>query len=232
MGKSRGNFCTSKGCAERQSFAFRREHGRCSCGFHIGLWLSLVERFVRDEEAAGSNPASPRISNSTADLPRVFPNTAYETLEIRTQFGCEARQRGSYKSKAPLAEPSPQAWIIPPAREFPESTANLPRVFPNTAYETLEIRTQFGCEARQRGSYKSKAPLAEPSPQAWIIPPAREFLVVAQTSRESCRDCCVESREIRNAVRLPCAAMLPARIPRRSSKTPPLTGPDRSFPTS
>ena len=26
--------------------------------FH-GLWLSLVERFVRDEEAAGSNPASP-----------------------------------------------------------------------------------------------------------------------------------------------------------------------------
>jgi hypothetical protein len=26
---------------------------------HYGLWLSLVERFVRDEEAAGSNPASP-----------------------------------------------------------------------------------------------------------------------------------------------------------------------------
>ena len=27
--------------------------------FTDGLWLSLVERFVRDEEAAGSNPASP-----------------------------------------------------------------------------------------------------------------------------------------------------------------------------
>ena len=27
--------------------------------FPHGLWLSLVERFVRDEEAAGSNPASP-----------------------------------------------------------------------------------------------------------------------------------------------------------------------------
>jgi hypothetical protein len=26
---------------------------------NFGLWLSLVERFVRDEEAAGSNPASP-----------------------------------------------------------------------------------------------------------------------------------------------------------------------------
>ena len=24
-----------------------------------GLWLSLVERFVRDEEVVGSNPASP-----------------------------------------------------------------------------------------------------------------------------------------------------------------------------
>ena len=28
----------------------------------VGLWLSLVERFVRDEEAAGSNPASPTTS--------------------------------------------------------------------------------------------------------------------------------------------------------------------------
>jgi hypothetical protein len=29
---------------------------------NFGLWLSLVERFVRDEEAAGSNPASPTMS--------------------------------------------------------------------------------------------------------------------------------------------------------------------------
>jgi hypothetical protein len=27
----------------------------------FGLWLSLVERFVRDEEVVGSNPASPTI---------------------------------------------------------------------------------------------------------------------------------------------------------------------------
>ena len=32
---------------------------RSSLTRHVGLWLSLVERFVRDEEAAGSNPASP-----------------------------------------------------------------------------------------------------------------------------------------------------------------------------
>ena len=27
---------------------------------NAGAWLSLVERFVRDEEAAGSNPVAPR----------------------------------------------------------------------------------------------------------------------------------------------------------------------------
>lgn len=32
-------------------------------GLSDGLWLSLVERFVRDEEAAGSNPASPTTSS-------------------------------------------------------------------------------------------------------------------------------------------------------------------------
>ena len=31
-----------------------------------GLWLSLVERFVRDEEVVGSNPASP-----TTAAPRI-----------------------------------------------------------------------------------------------------------------------------------------------------------------
>ena len=34
----------------------------CAAPSLNGLWLSLVERFVRDEEAAGSNPASPTIS--------------------------------------------------------------------------------------------------------------------------------------------------------------------------
>ena len=30
-------------------------------GMHFGLWLSLVERCVRDAEAAGSNPVNPTI---------------------------------------------------------------------------------------------------------------------------------------------------------------------------
>src|SRR4051812_19051750 len=32
-----------------------------SCSFQNGLWLSLVERLPRVQEAAGSNPASPRL---------------------------------------------------------------------------------------------------------------------------------------------------------------------------
>ena len=42
----------------------------------FGLWLSLVERFVRDEEAAGSNPASPT-------MPRMERDRG-----VRTQFDC------------------------------------------------------------------------------------------------------------------------------------------------
>jgi hypothetical protein len=34
---------------------------------HFGLWLSLVERLVRDQEAVGSNPTSP-INNFQRDL--------------------------------------------------------------------------------------------------------------------------------------------------------------------
>src|SRR6266446_9249155 len=33
--------------------------GRRGSLIHFGLWLSLVERLVRDEEAVGSNPTSP-----------------------------------------------------------------------------------------------------------------------------------------------------------------------------
>ena len=33
--------------------------GRRGSLIHFGLWLSLVERLVRDQEAVGSNPTSP-----------------------------------------------------------------------------------------------------------------------------------------------------------------------------
>ena len=45
------------------SFAFQRDRGKSpiSCIASNGLWLSLVERLPRVQEAAGSNPASPRL---------------------------------------------------------------------------------------------------------------------------------------------------------------------------
>ena len=33
----------------------------CILNFVVGMWHSLVARFVRDEEAAGSNPVIPTI---------------------------------------------------------------------------------------------------------------------------------------------------------------------------
>ena len=39
--------------------AYCHSAGSTEGGFKIGLWLSLVERLVRDEEAEGSNPSSP-----------------------------------------------------------------------------------------------------------------------------------------------------------------------------
>ena len=34
-------------------------------GSYNGVWLSLVERYVRDVEAAGSNPVTPTINKSS-----------------------------------------------------------------------------------------------------------------------------------------------------------------------
>ena len=34
----------------------------------LGVWRSLVARFVRDEEAVGSNPATPTLRNTSSGL--------------------------------------------------------------------------------------------------------------------------------------------------------------------
>ena len=38
----------------------------------IGVWRSLVARFVRDEEAVGSNPATPTGSRRDQMVPAIF----------------------------------------------------------------------------------------------------------------------------------------------------------------
>ncbi len=48
-------------------------------GGFVGAWLSLVERFVRDEEVAGSNPVAPTISSKVLRCSRdsVRPHYAF-----------------------------------------------------------------------------------------------------------------------------------------------------------
>jgi hypothetical protein len=44
-----------------QRLAFRKDRGKSPSTSENGLWLSLVERLPRVQEAAGSNPASPSL---------------------------------------------------------------------------------------------------------------------------------------------------------------------------
>ncbi len=48
---------------DRAHFLISHKSYRLIHGFGHGVWRSLVARFVRDEEAAGSNPVTPTISS-------------------------------------------------------------------------------------------------------------------------------------------------------------------------
>jgi hypothetical protein len=61
-----------------------------------GVWRSLVARFVRDEEAVGSNPATPTFrnksltsSNTVSSLPRHRTLACASIRSVVTTFGCE-----------------------------------------------------------------------------------------------------------------------------------------------
>lgn len=45
---------------------------------HFGVWLSLVERIVRDDEAAGSNPVTPM---------KKYVGTTYFFVALRMEPG-------------------------------------------------------------------------------------------------------------------------------------------------
>ena len=57
------------GCAKLRAYGLSWCKQTCRCG----LWLSLVERLVRDEEAVGSNPTSPIIEMCADDGTQPFP---------------------------------------------------------------------------------------------------------------------------------------------------------------
>ena len=52
--------------------------------FSHGLWLSLVERLVRDEEAVGSNPTSPIAMSRRGLAKEVLPGLHYSPLSDLT----------------------------------------------------------------------------------------------------------------------------------------------------
>jgi hypothetical protein len=64
-----------------------------SAKVHIGVWRSLVSRLVRDQEAAGSNPATPTIINVNNGCPAaktaghpVFPDLFTLKMPVPKEF--------------------------------------------------------------------------------------------------------------------------------------------------
>ena len=67
----------------RSRFGFSDEVWLYSLG--TGVWRSLVARFVRDEEAVGSNPATPTGNRRDRLVPAIFYRSAL--LELTTRCG-------------------------------------------------------------------------------------------------------------------------------------------------
>ena len=72
----------------RSRFGFSDEVWLYSWG--TGVWRSLVARFVRDEEAVGSNPATPTVNRRDRLVPAIFVCVQPDRLPARAQ----GRERG------------------------------------------------------------------------------------------------------------------------------------------
>lgn len=75
---------------------------------HNGLWLSLVERSVRDREVAGSNPVNPTISSLKSQNCTVFYREigAFAVKVVKNAFSWNIQNRtnsmqGIYQHKSP-----------------------------------------------------------------------------------------------------------------------------------
>ena len=68
----------------RSRFGFSDEVWLYSWG--TGVWRSLVARFVRDEEAVGSNPATPTVNRRDRLVPAI--------LYVHSQTDCQHGRKG------------------------------------------------------------------------------------------------------------------------------------------
>ena len=78
----------------RSRFGFSDEVWLYSWG--TGVWRSLVARFVRDEEAVGSNPATPTGNRRDRLVPAIFYRSAFRGLAAR--FGVAPQISGCHEA--------------------------------------------------------------------------------------------------------------------------------------
>lgn len=74
----------------RSRFGFSDEVWLYSWG--TGVWRSLVARFVRDEEAVGSNPATPTVNRRDRLVPAI--------LYVHSQTDCQHGRKGGNEAGA------------------------------------------------------------------------------------------------------------------------------------
>ena len=74
----------------RSRFGFSDEVWLYSLG--TGVWRSLVARFVRDEEAVGSNPATPTVNRRDRLVPAI--------LYVHSQTDCQHGRKGGNEARA------------------------------------------------------------------------------------------------------------------------------------
>ena len=74
----------------RSRFGFSDEVWLYSLG--TGVWRSLVARFVRDEEAVGSNPATPTVNRRDRLVPAI--------LYVHSQADCQHGRKGGNEAGA------------------------------------------------------------------------------------------------------------------------------------
>ena len=79
----------------RSRFGFSDEVWLYSLG--TGVWRSLVARFVRDEEAVGSNPATPTVNRRDRLVPAI--------LYVHSQADCQHGRKGGNEAGAAAGRP-------------------------------------------------------------------------------------------------------------------------------
>ena len=67
---------------------------------HSGLWLSLVERSVRDREVAGSNPVNPTIYFLIKDAYKTYERSIYLRLPKNISILIRASNQREYNLRS------------------------------------------------------------------------------------------------------------------------------------